>query len=90
MQGKVALMSCPSPTKTCDVFDFGNPDARDLWIEICVNATKSGVVDGCFADRAVDGTPTDSGNDNVPCSGSNCRYKLGLSNKTIQAYAKGQ
>jgi hypothetical protein len=36
-------------------------------IEECVNATKSGVVDGCFCDRAVDGTPSDSGDDMVPC-----------------------
>ena len=87
--GKVAKMSCPSPASPCDVFDFGNAKARDLFNSVCINATKSGVVDGCFVDRAVDGTPTDSGDDRVPCSGSNCRYKLNLSNETIQAYAAG-
>jgi hypothetical protein len=56
----IVKMGCPSPTKTCDVFDFAQAKARALFIEECVNATRSGVVDGCFADRAVDGTPTDS------------------------------
>ena len=53
--------------KVSDVFDFSNPATRALFIEECVNATKSGIVDGCFCDRAVDGTPSDSGDDRVPC-----------------------
>ena len=51
---------------SCDVFDFSMAAARDLFIATCVNATQTGYVDGCFVDRAVDGTPVDSGDDNVP------------------------
>ena len=40
-------------------------------------------------DRAVDGTPTDSGDDTVPCSGANCRYKLNLTDAKSKAYAAG-
>ena len=36
------------------VFDFQQPAACELWASTCVNATKTGVVDGCFADRAID------------------------------------
>lgn len=50
-------MHCPSPVGTCDVFDFGNARTRALFIEECVNATRTGYVDGCFLDRAVDGVP---------------------------------
>ena len=32
--------------KTSDVFDFANPLSRALFIEECINATKSGFVDG--------------------------------------------
>ena len=71
------------------VFDFSNAKARALFISECVNATQSGFVDGCFLDRAVDGTPTDSGNDQIPCSGANCRYKLNLSAAQSKAYAAG-
>ena len=75
---------------TWPVFDFGSARMRQLFIEECVNATKTGVVDGCFADRAVDGTPTDSGNDTFPCdSVHSCRYKLGLSDDTARAYFNG-
>eukprot|EP00040_Diaphanoeca_grandis_P023282 m.126363 g.126363 ORF g.126363 m.126363 type:complete len:490 (-) comp29198_c2_seq1:160-1629(-) len=75
----------------CDVFDFGNADTRQIFIDECVNATKSGFVDGCFLDRAVDGTPTDSidSNDTQICSGDTCRYKLDISNETLQAYFHG-
>jgi hypothetical protein len=61
--------------KTSDVFDFSNPATRSLFIEECVNATKSGFVDGCFCDRAVDGTPSDSGDDTVPCGSPGGRKK---------------
>eukprot|EP01043_Picozoa_sp_COSAG02_P085084 COSAG02_NODE_22795_length_740_cov_0.758190_2_plen_148_part_00 len=107
------------------MFDFSNERTRALFIEECINATKSGFVDGCFCgvscrhsfvslhprlvytdidmlspvafaglleratDRAVDGTPTDSGDDRVPCDGSNCRYKLNLTATQRQAYAAG-
>lgn len=39
------------------VFDFGQAAAREEWIAECVNATKTGWVDGCFVDRAMDGAP---------------------------------
>ncbi|XP_065830205.1 uncharacterized protein [Oscarella lobularis] len=35
-----------------NVFDFSQEAARNLWANDCINATKSGYVDGCFADRA--------------------------------------
>ena len=87
--GKTVLMGCPSPTGKCDVFDFSNPTTRALFISECVNATQSGFVDGCFLDRAVDGTPTDSGNDQIPCAGANCRYQLNLTAAQSKAYAEG-
>ena len=68
----------------CDVFDFGNSKTRQLFIETCYNATLTGYVDGCFVDRAVDGTPTDSGNDTIPSAS-----KYNLSNQTAQAYFDG-
>ena len=34
------------------VFDFGQAVVRDFWASDCINATKTGYVDGCFADRA--------------------------------------
>eukprot|EP00054_Salpingoeca_dolichothecata_P004472 m.30741 g.30741 ORF g.30741 m.30741 type:complete len:413 (-) comp14625_c0_seq2:23-1261(-) len=36
--------------------DFAQQQGRELWQQACFNATKSGVFDGCFADRA-SGTP---------------------------------
>ena len=36
------------------VYNHADTVARDLWISECVNATNTGVVDGCFVDRAVD------------------------------------
>ena len=73
-----------------DVFDFGSARMRQLFIEECVNATRTGFVDGCFADRAVDGTPTDSGDDTVPCdSVHKCRHSLNLSDATAHAYFAG-
>ena len=37
-------------------FDFAQAAARDLWASACLNATRTGYVDGCFSDRA-DGKP---------------------------------
>jgi hypothetical protein len=33
-------------------FDFAQAGGRSLWASACLNATSSGVVDGCFSDRA--------------------------------------
>lgn len=41
-------------------FDFAQADVRDFWVDECVNMTRSGVVDGCFVDRAID-TPCGAG-----------------------------
>ena len=38
------------------VFDFGQAAVRDFWASDCINATKTGYVDGCFADRAKEST----------------------------------
>ena len=40
-----------------DVFDFANPEARALFMSDCVNATLTGVVDGCYMDRATGVSP---------------------------------
>eukprot|EP01047_Picozoa_sp_COSAG01_P040486 COSAG01_NODE_3412_length_6112_cov_2.531354_8_plen_448_part_00 len=40
-----------------DVFDFANPAARTFFMSDCLNATRSGVVDGCYMDRATDVSP---------------------------------
>ena len=40
-----------------DVFDLANPAARSFFMSDCVNATRSGVVDGCYMDRATDVSP---------------------------------
>ena len=37
-------------------FDFRQQAARDLWAAACLNATRTGFVDGCFSDRS-DGVP---------------------------------
>ena len=42
---------------TQSVFDFGLDAARRVFIDECVNATRTGWVDGCFADRVMDGSP---------------------------------
>jgi len=34
------------------VFDHSKQAVRNFWISACVNATKSGVVDGCFSDSS--------------------------------------
>eukprot|EP01043_Picozoa_sp_COSAG02_P052848 COSAG02_NODE_5757_length_4062_cov_12.533687_2_plen_387_part_00 len=80
--GKVIKMG--GGHKDSDVFDFTNPRARALFIEECINATKSGVVDGCFCDRAVDSGPDQGikgGDDRVPCGipgpqGVPCHYNI--------------
>lgn len=52
--GAAVQTHCPAPSGQCDVFDFGQPAVRALFIAECVNATQTGYVDGCFVDRAVD------------------------------------
>ena len=32
------------------MFDFADEAVGDLWIEMCLNVTSSGVIDGCFMD----------------------------------------
>ena len=34
------------------VFDFKQEVVRNFWASDCINATKTGYVDGCFADKA--------------------------------------
>lgn len=34
------------------VFDHSNPGLREYWISMCVNATTTGHVDGCFSDSS--------------------------------------
>lgn len=46
------------------VFDFGQQVVRDFWASDCINATKTGFIDGCFVDRA--GEDTFGGNKLTP------------------------
>eukprot|EP01048_Picozoa_sp_COSAG05_P007636 COSAG05_NODE_543_length_8789_cov_7.804603_6_plen_900_part_01 len=39
-----------NPTETWRAWDFADDAVGDLWIEMCLNITKSGVIDGCFMD----------------------------------------
>lgn len=39
------------------IYNFIHDEIQDLWGSECYNATKTGYVDGCFSDRAVDGVP---------------------------------
>jgi hypothetical protein len=50
-----SLVKMHGPGAVCDVFDFSNSRTRELFIQECINATQSGYVDGCFADRSVGG-----------------------------------
>ena len=43
-----------------DVFDFAQPAARAFFMSDCVNATLSGVVDGCYMDRSTGTTPVEN------------------------------
>lgn len=49
--------SYPEPYNGMPIYNFADPDVQALWVSECVNATRSGVVDGCFSDRSVDGVP---------------------------------
>jgi hypothetical protein len=49
--------SYPQPYSGMPIYNFASPEVQALWISECVNATRSGVVDGCFSDRSVDGVP---------------------------------
>lgn len=40
------------PARGMLVFDHGKADARAYWESACVNATKTGFVDGCFSDSS--------------------------------------
>merc|ERR1712124_125265 len=38
------------------VFDHANPEVQSWWANVCLNFTKTGVVDGCFSDSSQPGT----------------------------------
>jgi len=73
--GKLARI--PHKSTTLTAFNFSNPRARELWMEVCINATHTGAVDGCFADRACDG---DSGS---------VQNSVNLTAEQVEAYNKG-
>merc|ERR1711939_361128 len=64
-------------TTTLTAFNFSNPRARELWIEECLNATLTGAVDGCFADRACDD------------DGGSVQHQVDLTDEQAEAYNKG-
>jgi hypothetical protein len=39
-----------NPTETWRAWNFADEAVGELWIEMCLNVTKSGVIDGCFMD----------------------------------------
>ena len=65
--------SFKQPKEGMLVFDFSKQAGRDFWASDCINATKTGYIDGCFADKA----DLESFSDNT------------LSPETAKAYAKG-
>jgi hypothetical protein len=40
------------PKDGMPVFDHGNPAVREWWKSMCINATMTGNVDGCFSDSS--------------------------------------
>jgi hypothetical protein len=56
--GKVIGMYGDAGPPNMTVFDFSQPAVREIFVGACVDAIKTGHVDGCFIDRAVDGFPT--------------------------------
>ena len=43
--------SFPQPPQGMLVFDFQQEIVQKLWADTCLNMTKTGYIDGCFADR---------------------------------------
>eukprot|EP00054_Salpingoeca_dolichothecata_P004158 m.29650 g.29650 ORF g.29650 m.29650 type:complete len:349 (-) comp14390_c1_seq2:772-1818(-) len=44
--------SFPQPKNGMLVFDFAQEVVRNFWASACLNMTKTGFINGCFADRA--------------------------------------
>ncbi|XP_062514276.1 uncharacterized protein LOC134189897 isoform X2 [Corticium candelabrum] len=44
--------SFKQPKEGMLVFDFSQEEVRNFWLSDCINATKTGSIEGCFADRA--------------------------------------
>ncbi|EDQ85998.1 uncharacterized protein MONBRDRAFT_11402 [Monosiga brevicollis MX1] len=42
----------PQPSDGMLVFNFTTAAGRQFWAQSCINMTQTGVIDGCFADRA--------------------------------------
>ena len=55
------------------VFDFSQQQVRNFWSSDCINATKTGYIEGCFADRA----------------GEDTFSKNNLTKEKEEAYSKG-
>eukprot|EP00038_Savillea_parva_P010202 m.188582 g.188582 ORF g.188582 m.188582 type:complete len:501 (+) comp17487_c0_seq1:41-1543(+) len=55
------------------IYDFGQAAAQAEFLAECVNATRTGWVDGCFADRVMDGSPCcNDGSGNALLGGAKC------------------
>jgi hypothetical protein len=50
--GQPVHVAPPGDKTVMEVFDFSQEVVRQLWMNVCFNAGKSGVIDGFFADRA--------------------------------------
>ena len=73
------------------VFDHRTPAAQ-VWIETCLNATRSGFVDGCFADAAPYGTMADCHDSalGIDCGALKSAQEYGLTNASGVAWVKAK
>ena len=46
-----------NPVETWFAWDFSKKEVGDLWMEACLNMTKTGVIDGCFMDGCANANP---------------------------------
>lgn len=46
------------PWSGCHIYNFQEKSVRDYWMNMCLNITKSGVIDGCGADASWQADPS--------------------------------
>lgn len=59
--GKLVTMYGDFGPVNMTVFDFSQAAVCEKFVNVCIDAVKTGHVDGCFVDRAIDGFPTNLG-----------------------------
>eukprot|EP00662_Eupelagonemidae_sp_cell21_P026466 gene26466-37836_t len=55
-----------NPTETWFTWDFARPEVGDLWIDACLNMTRTGAIDGCFMDGCANWNTGSNGVITVP------------------------